>query len=322
MKTIRDVVGFGEAMLRLSVPQGARLTTADGFAAHAAGAELNVAANLAALGRSAGWVGAVPDNAIGEWMVNRLHALGIDDRGVVRLGDTRLGTFFVEAGVAPRETRVVYDRRDSAATKLGSVEVPWPYLSTARILHVSSITAAIGGEAKASLEHVLSWAHGEGIPVSFDVNYRSLLWSPEQANAWISSHVHGVELFTCAERDARQLFGLSGNPCELARALLDRFEARWVVVTSGAQGAVAVSGSRCVEQPALRTQVLDRIGAGDAFVSGVIDGWLDQDLEAGMERGAVLAALVLGQRGDQVTTNRTEVETLRRGPGPVSGVAR
>ncbi len=317
-----DVACLGEAMMRLSVQPGDRLAGAQGFDANVAGAELNVAANLAAIGRSTGWVGALPDNLLGDWVVRRVRAMRVDDRGIVRVPRSRLGTFFVEMGVAPRATQVVYDRGDSAASHFAPAAVPWSYLGGAQIVHLSGITAAIGGASRATMERALAWARERRRPLSFDVNYRSLLWDPHQAADWMVAHVRGVEVLTCAERDARSLFGMAGDAPTLARALQAKFEANWVVVTRGARGAVAVTPTGTFEQRAIETEVIDRIGAGDAFVAGMLDGWLERDVEAGLARGVALASLALGERGDQVTTNRAEMERVMNSATSVGGIVR
>src|SRR3954468_5860557 len=110
----RDVVTFGEAMLRFSPPAFHRLEQANSFDVQAGGAELNVAVGLVRLGRSAAWVSRLPNNAFGRLLVPRVHEAGVGTEHVVWSEHDRVGLYFVEFGAAPRASSVLYDRRDSA----------------------------------------------------------------------------------------------------------------------------------------------------------------------------------------------------------------
>jgi 2-dehydro-3-deoxygluconokinase len=306
-----DVTAVGETMLRLSVPAGERLEAARRLETAAGGAESNVVGALAALGRRSGFVTALPDNALGRFVARELRSAGVDVEGLVWSPSGRLGTYFVEFAPngAPRPTDVVYDRAGSCASELDGAAVDWSYAADTRILHLTGITPAISAAGRELVEALVARAREAGVPVSFDVNHRAQLWSAGEARTVLESLAREVEILFCSLRDAEQVFGLAGTPAEVGARLADLTGARAVVVSSAAAGATLWSpatGALAATAPAVQT--IDRLGAGDALAAGVLDGWLDGDLELGIRRGVALSALALTQRGDIVITTRSELD--------------
>jgi 2-dehydro-3-deoxygluconokinase len=142
------------------------------------------------------------------------------------------------------------------------------------------------------------------------VNYRAKLWTTDAARATLEPLVQGAELLFCSQGDAARVFGLAGEPAEMAQALLERTGAKHVIMSSGEQGARLWDGQLWLHRPARPTTIIDRLGAGDALAAGVIHGWLDGSLAAGLAYGVTLAALALSQHGDAVVTTRAELEGL------------
>lgn len=154
-----------------------------------------------------------------------------------------------------------------------------------------------------------------GIPVSFDVNYRSKLWSPEEAAATLTPVVQGIDLFFCGRNDAKLVFGCEGEPEDVVRKLADLTRAKVVIMSLAERGVIAWNGGEFFRAAALPVQIIDRPGAGDGLAAGVIHGWLDGDLQRGLQTGVVLAALALSQHGDMIVTTREEVESLMQASG-------
>ena len=123
----------------------------------------------------------------------------------------------------------------------------------------------------------------------------------------------GVELLFCSQADAVRLFNCKGTIQEMAQAMLELSKAHYVIVTFGEQGALLWNGKEWLYEPARPTQIIDRLGAGDALAAGVIHGWLNDDVTSGLRYGVTLAALALGQLGDMLVTNKIELEKLVRG---------
>lgn len=310
-----EVFTFGEAMLRLSVPIGERLETAESFDVHVAGSEANVAAGLAGLGRRVAWWSRLPDGPLGRRVIRELTAAGVDCSRITLEPEGRLGVYFVELAPPPRAVRVVYDRAGSLASTITAEQIPWDLVERVRLVHVSGITPALSDTCREATATLLRRARDQGALVSLDVNYRSKLWPPSRAAAVLSEILEGIDLLVCAARDATVLFGLDEDPEQLPRILADRFSVRRVVVTSGASGAWWFDGGREGHQPAIPVTIVDRLGAGDALMAGIIDGILDDDLERGVRRGVALSALALTTRGDVTLTTPAELdEALRVDP--------
>lgn len=313
-----DVTGVGETMLRLSVGVGERLSSARCLDVHVAGAESNVCAALAGLGRSCGLVTKLPRNPLGDRVIRSIRAWGVDVDGIVVADEGRVGTYFVELAAPPVPTRVVYDRAGSAFRDLRRDEVDWDLLLDTRILHLTGITPALGAESCALAYEAIDRAQERGVMVSLDVNHRDRLWSPEDAVRTLEPMIGRADVLFCGRKDAVRLFDVGGSAEDVLAAVQDLTRARHVVVSLGADGVIAASDGRTGHHPALPVTVVDRIGAGDALAAGFLDGLLDGDPGAGLARGAALAACALGTHGDVVSVTREELEALaEQGVGDV-----
>lgn len=308
------VVCFGEIMLRLSPPRAQRLTHTEALAIHPAGAEGNVAMNLAMLGVPAAWVGALPHGPLGERAAAHLATTGVDLTHVDRI-DGRMGLFFVELGAGARATHVHYDRADSAFAR----HARWPQgaLDGARYAVVSGITPAVSDAAARAATALAAEAQATGCGLVVDVNYRERLWSPDDCAAALRPLLAQAEVVLCSGADAERVLGLDPDPLALLEAVAPR--ARVVVVTRGADEVVGAfdATTHAIVPPA--TEVLDRLGMGDALLAGMLFGLLDDAAPPDvLARGTTLAALTATVAGDQTLTTRDELlAAVGRGVGGV-----
>lgn len=309
-----DAVALGETMLRLSVTLGERLQQAQSLDLHVGGAESNVLAALARLGRRSAWISSLPANALGRLVADALRSAGIDLSLLDWQPEGRVGTYYIEYGQGPRATTVLYDRQHSCLSTLDTAAVDWERALSTRLLHLTGITPALSPQARALTARACDEARARSVPFTFDVNFRSRLWAAEEAAAVLPGMASGAAILFCAERDAETLWGLGGEAEARCRALQAAFGAGAVVMTVGDRGSYLWDGSGLRHQPAYPTHVVDRIGAGDALAAGVIDGWLAGDLERGLQEGALLAALAASQHGDMVVTTADEVSALLAAP--------
>ena len=313
-----DVVSLGESMLRLSVPAGRRLDDTRKLDMELAGAESNVSVALARLGWRVGWVSRMPDHALSDAILRALRSDGVDISAVKRVPDERLGTYFIEYATPPRSTQVIYDRSNSAASHMTAADIDWDYLLDTRVLHLTGITAALSENCYSMLVDVIRRAHTAGVTVSFDVNYRAKLWSAAIAGEKLRPLIKDADILFCKGADAAALFGCHGKPHELMMKLKVLTQARALFCTFGENGASLLSNGEFVTQPALPVQIVDRIGSGDAFAAGVIDGWLSgggsltdsSTFREGLRRGVALAAIALSQFGDRVLSSRAELNAV------------
>jgi 2-dehydro-3-deoxygluconokinase len=309
-----DVLTFGEAMLRLSPPTGVPLTRATNLDLHVAGAEANVAVALSSLGRSVAWVSRLPDSDLGRRVARDLAAAGVDISHVRWEESGRLGTYYVELGAGPKGVSVIYDRKDSAAAAMSADDLPTKEMAGARLIHLTGITPALSRSCRDATQAAANAARDSESLLSVDINYRAKLWSAREARKCLEGVAAGADLVVCTAEDARDVFGIEGDPAEVAASLADRLGGIYTVVTNGAEGAVCWHDADAIRVEATPTDIVDRLGAGDAFTAGVIDGLLDGDVGAGLRRGSVLAAMALATRGDQVSVTRPELTQLL-GPG-------
>lgn len=308
-----DLTTFGEMLLRLSVPSGARLEAANHLDVYPAGAEANVATLLARLRRRTCWQGALPKNPLGRMAANALRQAGVSTDALLWRDDGRMGTYYVEFGAPPRGIQVTYDRAASCITKLSSAEIDWDILLDTRLLHLTGITPALSSGCCDIVREAISRAKASRVPISFDVNYRRKLWSEIEARETLMPLLREAEIVFCGASDAEKLFHCSGSMQQIAQGMLEQSGAHMVLVTFGEQGAMLWDGAEWHHQPAVPTLIVDRLGAGDALAAGVLHGWLKGDVVAGLRYGVILAALALSQSGDMVITTESELETLLRG---------
>jgi 2-dehydro-3-deoxygluconokinase len=308
---------FGEAMLRLSVASGDRLEDALAYEVHVAGAEANVAYALARVGITSRWASALPRNPLGRRVANTLASGGVDVSAIHWPADARVGTYFVEFSPSPRPTQVVYDRRRSAIAEAAVSDYDWDHVLDATAFHTSGVTPALSAQARAAVLHAVGEARRRGLFVSYDVNYRRQLWSPEEAAALLREVAPMLDLLVVRAGDAELVFGLEGDPDGMAAALRADLGVPLVVVTNGAHGVVAAADGTMLHQPSIQVEIVDRIGAGDAFAAGLLWGILGEgSVQAGLERGVAMASLKMTLRGDLFRLEAADVLALCAGQTP------
>jgi 2-dehydro-3-deoxygluconokinase len=288
-------------MIRLATPDFERLESTATLAVSIGGTESNVAVALARLGRRASWLSALPDNPHGRRIAGTLRSHGVDTGSVIWSETDRAGVYFLEPGASPRPTRVIYDRTNSAVAMIDPDAVPYGLVDDARLLHLTGITPALSTNCAAVCRRLVERARQGGVPFMFDVNYRSLLWSPEQAAEDLQFFLEHVDLLFCGRGDASTIWNLTGSPLDIARNLLDRSSAGLVIVTAGDAGATAGDRSgNAWHQPAPPVDIIDPVGAGDAFAAGFLHSWFDdpEDLPAALRSAVASASIAMTIPGD------------------------
>src|SRR5204862_3357263 len=160
------------------------------------GSELNVGCLLARLGRRVAWVSRLPEGPLGRIIDGEARRHGVDTRWVRWIAGARLGLMFYEPGPEPRTSRVIYDRKHSAASELAFEDAPWEALiaASARV-HLSGITPALGPSCRALIPQLAALAAAAAKPVSYDLNYRATLTTVSEARAMLEAMAPHLELF-------------------------------------------------------------------------------------------------------------------------------
>ena len=308
-----DLVGLGEVMLRLAAPPPQRLDQAVALDVQIGASEANVMAAVARLGLRTGFISALPsEHAWGERTIRELTGHGVDCRGIVRRPGSRMGLYFLEYGAPPRPVRVLYDRRDSALSQLVADEIDWTIVREARMVHLSGITAALGENLRAVLRRACREAAGAGVPVSFDVNYRSRLWSAKEARDFLGELLPVVRYLFIGSDDAETVFDLSGPPDRVLEGLARVAPIATIALTLGEAGSAVRDSGRVLRPSRLYTvTTVDRVGAGDAFAAGFLWRVLQgQSTQEAVDAATALAALKCTIWGDIALVRRSELEEL------------
>jgi 2-dehydro-3-deoxygluconokinase len=327
---------FGEILLRLTPPERQMLVQAGSLDMVVGGAEANVASALASLGHDVRFAGVMADNPLGERALAALRASGVGVQHVAR-APGRMGLYFLEAGSGPRPSAITYDRAGSAFAEAAPESIDFAgALAGARLLHCGGITPALGAKGVALAKAAHGAARFAGVPICFDGNYRAQLWAAWDSDpaATLRELVTDATILIGNHRDISLLLGrdFSGDGearrREAAEAAFAAFP-QLQMIASTARHLVTSDHHRIAARVDSRdgshqtgeidvTGIVDRIGTGDAFAAGVLDGWLEGgDLATMAQRGLALAALKHTIPGDMCPVSRAMLEGFSAGVGDV-----
>lgn len=301
-----DFLTLGETLIRLSPPGMQRLDQARLFEVGIGGSELNVACLLARLGRRTAWVSRLPEGPLGRIVDGEARRHGVD-MSLVKWVQARQGLMFFEAGPQPRNARVIYDRKASAASGMSLGDVDWPALVAASTrVHLSGITPALSDTCRAVVLEVAQIAGRAGKKLSYDLNYRATLTTPKEAEGVLAMIAPHLELLVVAERDAQHVLGFTEAGERLAEAVAARYGVSLVALTrspSADTGDIFLAEGVLRYAPRYPVEIVDRIGAGDSFVGGLIHGLLDdgpatRDYDRAIRLAAYAGAIGLATPGD------------------------
>lgn len=282
-----EVVCVGESMA-LITPTGARLADAETAAISLAGAEANVAVGLALSGHSAAWASRLGADPLGDRIADEMHLRGVE-LWVERDADAPTGVMFKDPGV--ESSAVYYYRRGSAASRMDAGFLPAEHLAGVRIVHTTGITPALSPTCLQMVDGLFAAARAAGALVSFDVNDRRALWSEQEAAHTLARLADAADIAFVGRDEAERIWG-TPTPAEI-RALLPH--CALLVVKDGDVGATAFAGDDApVFVPAPVVEVVEPVGAGDAFASGFLAATLEgDDLAARLSAGHAAARRVL-----------------------------
>ena len=290
-RRVPDVVCVGETMVMLTPAVPAPLVDRPGLAMEVGGAESNVACGMAQLGHRAAWLGRVGADPFGEIIVRVLTAHGVDVRDV-EVDPTRpTGLYLKDPGV--ERSTVHYYRKGSAAAATGPAFAEVVRARGARLVHLSGITPALSASCAELVERLLGEPRGP--LVSFDVNYRPALWEPARAAATLLPLARRADVVLAGRDEAETLWGTAA-PDDI-RALLP--DVPCLVVKDAEHGATCYEGDERTHVPALRIDVVEPVGAGDAFAAGFLSGLIGgRSVRDRLRLGHIAAAAALGCVGD------------------------
>ena len=331
-----DLLTLGEILLRLSPVGNERLSQGETLHKQVGGAELNVASGVSLLGLHTGIISKLPANTMGTYAKNQIRFCGVSDDYLVYDSsvDARLGIYYYENGAYPRKPGVVYDRRHSSINTISPDDFDDSLFTSARCFHTSGITLALSPQCRRTgMEMIRRFKEG-GALISFDVNFRGNLWTGDEARECIEQILPYVDIFFCSEGTARLTFLKKGDAKSIMKSFTKDYPISIVASTQrivhspkihtfGSVIYDARSDHFYEEEPYRNIEVVDRIGSGDAYVSGVLFGLLSDpdNCQRALEIGNATSAVKNTIPGDLPSSGLREIENVIRshkstGPQP------
>ena len=317
-----DLVTFGEAMIRLSPPNFSRLEQTTSLDVNIGGAELNVAVTASRMGLKTSFITRLTQNPLGRMLANKAREQGVDTSHILWSEGDKVGIYFYEFGALPRPSTVLYDRANSAMAKLEPGMFDWDSVfAETQAFHVTGITPALSKNTAEATKEALSKAREAGLMISFDLNYRSRLWTTKQANSILSPLMKYVDILMATQDDAIQVLKVKGkNYEEIAHKLVESFGFKTVAITMSSTGMVAGKNLAAItyhdgqlyEGRKYEVQIIDRLGAGDAFAGAFLYAYIsgEGNAEKALNYGVAASALKHSYPGDINWCTREEVERL------------
>ncbi|MCE5283107.1 MAG: sugar kinase [Deltaproteobacteria bacterium] len=318
------VVTFGEIMLRLNPPGFLRFGQAGSFEVSFGGGEANVSASLANFGIETDFVTRLPKNDLGDACLAYLRRYGIGTSKILR-GGSRIGIYFLENGAVQRGSKVIYDREGSSIATIQKGMLDWDAIfADADWFHWTGITPAVSESlCQVCLEGILK-AREKGLTVSCDLNYRAKLWKwGKKAGEVMPELVRHCDVAVGNEEDADKVFGIRAPDTDVTAGKVEaeKYAAvaeqlkkafpnlkRIAITLRGSLSAshntwsgVLYDGVKLyLGQVFNITDIVDRVGGGDAFVGGLIYGFktYGDDLQKALDFAVAASCLKHSVIGD------------------------
>jgi 2-dehydro-3-deoxygluconokinase len=333
------VVTFGEIMLRLSPPNFKRFVQTHSYDAIYGGGEANVAVSLANYGIPVDYITKLPKNEIGDACIQFLQKYGVNTNNIVRGGD-RMGLYYLEIGSSVRPSKVIYDRAHSAISEADPEDFNWNQIfDGASWFHLTGITPAISQIMADICLEAVKTAKERKITVSCDLNYRSRLWKygkePIQIMPELVKH---CDIAIGNEEDAEKVLDIKAPDTDVTSGKLEAENYQYVVkeiknkypnlkkVAITLRGSISASfntwsailydGNKIYIGPQYDiTPIVDRVGAGDSFMGGLIYGLLTfkEDLQTALNFAVAASCLKHTIIGDFNLVSVEEVLKLMGG---------
>jgi 2-dehydro-3-deoxygluconokinase len=336
----QKIVTFGEIMLRLSTRGFDRFVQVQNFDATYGGGEANVSVSLANYGMESFFVTKLPAHEIGQAAVNHLRRFGVHTDFIVRGGE-RIGIYFLETGASQRPSKVIYDRNNSAIAGIQKGEIDWiNVFENAGWFHWTGITPAINKNSREVLAEACSIAKKMGIIISCDLNFRAKMWSEKEAQSVMVPLMEYVNVCIANEEDAEKSLGHKAGKTNVEKGHIDqegyfnvantlkqKYNFDSVAITLRESHSASKNGwsallldNKDCSDPYRSTkydiEIVDRVGGGDSFASGLIYGLLTKsNTKDALEFAVAASCLKHSIPGDFNLVSIIEVEKLIKSGG-------
>lgn len=333
----KKFVGFGEIMVRLAPSGVLRFPQAESFTVNYTGAEGNMAIALAYMGMPAEMVTKFPENDIGRCAYRMLRKYDVMTDHIA-WGGERLGLYYLERGASQRPSKVIYDRKHSSIAEAEPSDFDWDEIfADAGWFHFTGITVALSKNMQEICKQACIAAKKHGVKVSCDLNYRKNLWTTEEAKRVMTPLMEYVDVCIANEEDSEKVLGIKATDTDitsgklslqgysnLAKQLTDTFGFEKVAITLRESISASINNWSAMLYADGETyiskkytmQVIDRVGGGDSFASGLIYACLnDFDNQKAVEFAAGASCLKHSIEFDFNLSTVDEVMNLINGDG-------
>lgn len=324
-------------MLRLAPNGYYRFFQDDQLQATFGGGEANVAVSLANFGEDVSYVTKLPENPIGDACIRNLRSFNVNTENIIRGGE-RIGIYFLEKGASQRGSVCIYDRAHSSISEANIEDFDWDKIfEGAEWFHFTGITPALGSNLVDLCIEACKKAKEKGITISCDLNYRSKLWTKEQAKEAMSKLCPYVDVCIANEEDAKDVFGIQAENTDVskgkldkeayksvAKQLMDRFSFKKVAITLRTSisasdndwSGMLYNGENYFFSKEYPLHIVDRVGGGDSFGAGLIYALLhEKPMQETIEFAVAASALKHSIEGDFNRVSVAEVKKLVGGDG-------
>ena len=315
-------------MLRLTPTNFQRVIQAEEFEATYAGGEANVVCSLSMFGHDTKLITKLPSNVLGDKVIRAMNSFGVDTKDIVR-GNGRLGIYFLEQGHGVRNSNVIYDREYSAISMATKEDFNFDeMLEGVKLIHISGVTPALSSNLYDISLELIKTANKKGILVSYDSNYRSKLWSLEEARKFMLEVLPLVDIvflgvldfINILEYKAHEEKNFEAKLTDLYKELFEKYQnLKYAACTKRTVNSVNnnslqgffFDGEKLNSSRVHTFDILDRVGGGDAFTAGILHGILNEmDYSQVAEFATCASALKHSIRGDINMVDLAQVETL------------
>lgn len=320
-----DLVSLGEVMLRMSPPKYERLRRTRSLDVQVAGAQLNVAANLARLGKKTAFLSKLPANELGLLARDTCLSYGVDMSHVQMIPGARMGVNYLEFTATPRVGVTVFDRQNSAASTIspGNFDLA-NILSGTKLAYTDGIVPGLSDTCYDAVIEYLKAARQLGCTTCFDVNYREHIWTEAKARECWEALLPLVDIIVTSRSVSENVFGWGKEETDedIVRHYHDSFGCTLVCLTMreimgvlrGAWSSIALYNGQIVRGRRFEFDVIDRYGTGDAFFAGLLYGYLERgDAEYALNFGNAACALAHTIEGDVLHASADEVKAIMNG---------
>lgn len=331
------IVTLGEIMLRLSTVKNLKIIQATGFDAVYGGGEANVAVSCANFGHDVYFISKVPDNELGQAVINNLRQYGIHTNHIAK-GGRRLGIYFLEEGDSIRPSKIVYDRENSAIAEASANDFDFDeIMKGADWFHWSGITPALSNNAAEIIRLACEAAKRNGVTISVDLNFREKLWTKEKAKSVMIPLMDYVDVYIGNEFHAQSALGFTPSSGSIAmdktpeqfkesfREMREKFGFKLIANPLRQSFSATHNGLKVLlyDGEELYTSkyydvdnIIGRVGGGDAFTGGLIHGLLTKENnQDALEFGVAASILKLTIRGDFNQVSVEDVESFLESGG-------